>query len=140
MAATAQRDLDIPSRSGAARGTLRLFTFFTTVQMGRKHKPSRRAEPPATDAPRPRQTGASASPVTPRTPDRRVVAVAVFSTILLFALLLSSIWIGERLYESLPLGPIPQSRLVSALISLLFMFGGFTVVRAVASAIGRRRH
>ncbi len=107
--------------------------------MGRKHKPKRHSEVPAEGAARSRQTGASTPPATPRPPDRRVAAVAVFSTILLFVLLLSSIWIGERFYESLPLGPLPRSRLVSALVSLLAMLGGFALVRAVASAIGRRR-
>jgi hypothetical protein len=72
-------------------------------------------------------------------PQRRAAIAALVSTVLLFALLLGGTWLGVAVYEALPMGPFPKSRIVSSGVTVLVLLGGYIVwSRLVAPRLGRR--
>jgi len=64
---------------------------------------------------------------------------ALVSTVLLFALLLGGAWLGGVVYEALPYGPFPKSRLVSSGVTVLVLLAGYAgYSRVLAPRIGGR--
>jgi hypothetical protein len=80
--------------------------------------------------------GSTAGP-RPSDAQRRAAIAALVSTVLLFGLLLGGAWLGGAVYEALPMGPFPKSRIVSAGSTVLVLLGGYIVwSRVVAPRLG----
>ena len=62
---------------------------------------------------------------------------AVVSTAVLFGLMLIALWVGDTVYEALPLGPLPRSRVVSAGATLLTLGAGVGLIYLLAFAARR---
>jgi uncharacterized membrane protein len=70
---------------------------------------------------------------------RKAAIAALVSTVLLFALLLGGAWVGIAVYDALPMGPFPKSRLISSLVTILILLGGYIVYNKAVFGAARAR-
>ncbi|MDR0788228.1 MAG: hypothetical protein LBG44_10255 [Gemmatimonadota bacterium] len=84
-----------------------------------------------------RAGGGQASPPDAR---RKAAIAALVSTVLLFVLLLGGAWLGGVVYDALPVGPFPKSRIISSGITVLILIAGYLAYnRAVVRLTQRGR-